>query len=66
MSLKSTNEKASSSKLDNIPEDLGALSRSELQSLAKQYGISAKTKSETIRRNLKNYTRKATISNVTR
>lgn len=66
MSPKSTKEKASGSKLDNIPEDLGALSRSELQSLAKQYGISAKTKSETIRRNLKNYTRKATISNVTR
>ena len=65
-SRKSTKEKASSSNADYIPDDLDSLNRSQLQSLAKQYGIAANSKSETIRRNLKNYTRKATMSHVTR
>ena len=66
MPPKSAKERASSSNFDNIPEDLDTLSRSALQSLAKQYGISGKAKSATIKRNLKDYTRKATTSHVTR
>ena len=52
--------------LDDIPDDLDSLNRSQLQSLAKKHGIPANSKSETIKTNLKKYTLKSKLSHVTR
>lgn len=50
----------------DIPDDLDSLSRVQLQSLAKKYGIAANAKSETIKRNLKKFSLKSKLSHVTR
>ena len=52
--------------VDDIPDDLDSLNRSQLQSLAKKHGIPANSKSETIKTNLKKYTLKSKLSHVTR
>ena len=51
--------------VDDIPDDLDSLNRSQLQSLAKKHGIPANSKSETIKTNLKKYTLKSKLSHVT-
>tara|TARA_B100000902_G_C27285693_1_gene904303 strand:+ start:726 stop:1592 length:867 start_codon:yes stop_codon:yes gene_type:complete len=52
--------------IDDIPDDLDSLNRTQLQKLAKKHGIPANSKSETIKTNLKKYTIKSKLTGVTR
>lgn len=55
-----------SSQVDDIPEDLDILKRGQLQNLAKKFGISAASKSETIKQNLHKLKKTAKLSRTTR
>ena len=60
------NKSSLDQKSHSIPDDLDSLNRTQLQSLAKKHGIPANSKTETIKRNLKNFSLKSKLSHVTR
>ena len=55
-----------STQVDTIPDDLDSLKRGQLQSLAKKFGISAASKSETIKQNLLKLRKTVKLSHTTR
>lgn len=55
-----------SKQVDSIPDDLDILKRSQLQNLAKKFGINASSKSETIKQNLMKFRRTIKLSHTTR